>query len=674
MKRFSLLLCQLASAGIVFALGACAGAPGAGGQAAVVQPATPPGGTTHPTPEPEVDAKPDTISGGAAARDAELAKHVTGFVDAFTNSDAHFTRDGKRLVFTSTRDGLPQLYVAGASGGEATRIVATTERVGSVLVPPGGKDVIFTADKGADELWSVFRVGLDGKGLVELTPGERLNRDRVIVPDGKPSTMFFSGRKMAEARSTVFSASAVSASEPKAVWTSERPGFLVDVTPDGKAGLYLDYPSRTENYVVRVDLESGKAKPLWPTGADRKVTIFGVAWSRDARRAYVATDNGEEAAYVLALDAATGKELGRHVVTPATAMVVNLAVAKEGNAVALSLVVGDHAEVRVIDGRTMKARATAKLPLGTGWASDFSEDGKRLAVSWSTPQTPGDIFAVDPTTGAVTALRNEPRPSLGGAAPAMEVSVTSVPAFDGGAIPVNVYLPAKRGGAKLPVIAVFHGGPSGVSVVRWNPMIASFVALGYAVVEPNVRGSSGFGRAYEAGDNGPKRLDAFKDIESSARWIAAQPWADPKRMVVYGASYGGYTTLVALSRWPELWRAGVDAFGVVNLKTFMATTSGAIRQLFLVEFGDPDKDAAFLAQISPITDVDKIKAPTFVYAGANDPRVPKSESDLIVKALRKRGVPVEYIVAANEGHSLSRRESQIEFWSRMARFLEAHAK
>src|SRR6185436_15836180 len=131
---------------------------------------------------------------------------------------------------------------------------------------------------------------------------------------------------------------------------------------------------------------------------------------------------------------------------------------------------------------------------------------------------------------------------------------------------------------------------------------------------------------------------------------------------------------VALTRTPDIWRAGIDLFGVVSMKTFMATTSGLIREIFLVEFGDPDKDAAFLESISPLHDVDKIVDPLFVYAGANDPRVPRTESDLIVKALRGRKVPVEYMVANNEGHSLARRENQIQFYARAARFLENHLK
>jgi dipeptidyl aminopeptidase/acylaminoacyl peptidase len=233
-------------------------------------------------------------------------------------------------------------------------------------------------------------------------------------------------------------------------------------------------------------------------------------------------------------------------------------------------------------------------------------------------------------------------------------------------------LPKARPG-KLPVIVSYHGGPAGSSRIRWSATTAFFVAQGYAWVEPNVRGSGGFGRAFEEGDNGPRRLEAFKDIEQTGRWAASQPWADPKRVVVFGGSYGGYTVLIGLTRMPDLWSAGVDLFGVANMKTFMATTSGLIREIFLVEFGDPEKDAAFFETISPLRDVQRIAAPLFVYAGANDPRVPRTESDLIVHALRQRKVPVEYMVADNEGHSLARKENVVQFLARSARFLEHYA-
>jgi dipeptidyl aminopeptidase/acylaminoacyl peptidase len=489
---------------------------------------------------------------------------------------------------------------------------------------------------------------------VELTAGEKLNRDNALVPDLSPDTVYFSGRPMNAAETTLY-AVPISGGAPRAVYRDDLPGFLTNVSRDGKAGLYVRYPSASENFLLRVDLATGETRPLYPR--EGKVTVFDARFSPDGKTVYVATDGGGEQALLLALDSESGEEKARYVETaPATALIHTIEVSSE---------------VRLLDGRTLKPRARIAMPLGQGSLGRFSEDGRRLTVEWSTPTTPTDVWVVDTKTGKVSPLRREPRPSLK-EVPAVDVSITSVRAHDGLELPVNVYLPKQRTG-KLPVIVSYHGGPSGSSQIRWSPFTAFFLSQGYAWVEPNVRGSSGFGRAYEQADNGPARLAAFKDIEATGRWAASQPWADPDRVIVMGGSYGGYTVLVGLTRMPDLWRAGVDLFGVADLKTFMATTSGFIREIFLVEFGDPDKDAAFMESISPLKDVDRIVDPLFVYAGANDPRVPRSESDLIVRALRERKVPVEYMVSDNEGHSLARKENQVEFMSRAARFLEVHA-
>ncbi|MFN0007654.1 MAG: prolyl oligopeptidase family serine peptidase [Planctomycetota bacterium] len=615
-------------------------------------------------------AMPDVPASAQAKRDAEFAERAAGFVDAFVNTGAAFTRDGSKVVFASNRDGLPQLYVAGSPDEPATRVLTTSQRVSGITPAADGKSVLFMSDTGADECWSFFRVGLDGKNLVELTPGVRMNRDGFVVPDGKPDTLFFSGRNMSEAKSTVYATSAMAAGKPRAIYTDERSAFLADASHDGSTLLVHQYPSRSENYLLRVDAASGKTQRIFP--AQGKVSIFDAKFSHDGSRVYVATDGGEEAALVLALDADSGEELARYAVTPHTAGIGNVSVAKQGDTLAVSLTVGNRSEVRLIDAGTLAERTKVDMPLGAGGANEFSEDGKRLAVQWSTPNAPTDLYSVDVATGQATPLRRESRPSLANL-PEIETTTSEIRSFDGGKIPIHVYRPANSDhGAKHPVVVSYHGGPAGVSVIRWNPTTAFLLSLGYVVVEPNVRGSSGFGRAFEAADNGPKRLDAFRDIEASGRWVAAQPWTDKDRMVVFGGSYGGYTVLVALSRWPDLWRAGVNLFGVVDLKSFMATTSGVIRDIFLLEFGDPEKDAAFLASISPLTDVDQIVDPTFVYAGANDPRVPRSESDLIVEALRERRVPTEYMVAEDEGHSVARRENLIELMARVARFLETH--
>ncbi|MCP3140332.1 S9 family peptidase [Pyxidicoccus xibeiensis] len=638
------------------------------------EPAAASGPAAPAAPEPTAPAAkvaPDVLAGEEAARVSELAARVTPLVDAFINAEPQFTRDGQRTLFISNRDGLPQLYVADAKRPDspAKRLFAWSERVSQAMTTPDGKSLLFMSDKGADENWSIWKVGLDGSAPVELTSGEKLNRDNVFVPDLAPDTLYFSARPMSAAQTSVYAVPA-SGGEARAIHRDETPGFLTDVSRDGKSGLYVRYPSRSENFLVRIDLANGAVKQLYPR--EGKVSIFEARFSPDGKTAYVATDGGGEQAWLLALDAETGDEKARYVEkAPATALIQGVEVAKRGGAVGLSLDAGNRSEVRLLDGVTLRPRARVSMPLGQGGLDRFSEDGRRLTATWSTPTSPTDVWVIDTKTGKVSPLRREPRPSLR-EVPAIEASITSVPAHDGLQLPVNVFLPKKRAG-KLPVIVSYHGGPSGNSKIKWSPSIAFFLSQGYAWVEPNVRGSSGFGRAFEEGDNGPARLAAFKDIEATGRWAASQPWADPDRVIIYGGSYGGYTVLIGLTRMPDLWRAGVNLFGVADLKTFMATTSGFIREIFLVEFGDPDKDAAFLASISPLKDADRIVDPLFVYAGANDPRVPRSESDLIVDALRARKVPVEYMVAENEGHSLARKENLIEFLARAARFLDVHA-
>jgi dipeptidyl aminopeptidase/acylaminoacyl peptidase len=166
----------------------------------------------------------------------------------------------------------------------------------------------------------------------------------------------------------------------------------------------------------------------------------------------------------------------------------------------------------------------------------------------------------------------------------------------------------------------------------------------------------------------------MRDLEAVNAWTKAQPWADPKRVIAMGPSYGGYSVLMALTRQAPLWRAGVEYMGIANLVTFLQSTDQAIRAVFVDEFGDLDRDRALLEEFSPLRDVDRIAAPLFVYAGQNDPRVPRAESDQVVRALRARGIPVEYEVAADEGHSLDRRENRVEFLTRVARFLEDNAR
>ena len=619
---------------------------------------------------------PDVPTGAAAKRDAELAGLYKGFADIHSNFNPLLTPDGRHVVFTSTRDGLPQLYVADAAqpGSPARRLTQANERVFYGIPTHDGTSVIYAMDRGADENWSYFRIPLAGGEAVELTPGQTLQRDQPVLPAGAADTMLYAARDQKAPASTLWELKLRDGSTPRQVYVDQGPGFLVDVSGDGQVALWVHFTNASENSLFRVDVASGAATLLYPKQG--RVGINSVSISRDGRRVFVATDEGGEKNVLLTLDVATGKELVRVEDTDPAANVADMRVSPDGKRLALGMLAGDHGELRILDAATLKERNRAKLPLGSwpagigaGALGDFSADGKRVVFGWSTPEVPTDIYSADVRSGAVSRVRDEPRPTLQ-ELPGIRTELTRIPAHDGGSIPLIVYRPVQAEGKKLPVVVLFHGGPASVTTAGWYTPARFFLSQGYAWVAPNVRGSYGFGRAFEMADNGPRRLDAFKDIEAAGRWVAAQPWADAERLVILGQSYGGYTVLVGLTRQPDLWRAGVDLYGVASVVSLLETTTGVIRDVFKLEFGELPKDRAFLESISPINASDRIVDPLFVYAGANDKRVPRSESDMIVAALRQRGVAVEYMVAANEGHSVSRKETQIELYSRVARFLE----
>jgi dipeptidyl aminopeptidase/acylaminoacyl peptidase len=345
-------------------------------------------------------------------------------------------------------------------------------------------------------------------------------------------------------------------------------------------------------------------------------------------------------------------------------------VSPRGDLVAIQVDAGNRSEIRLLHAKGLTVKTRVKAPLGTAVLGEFTRDGTLLTMGLSTPDSPPEPYAVSTATGESRKLRDDPRP--GAKLVAVDTSIESAKAFDGKPIPLNVSLPRDRGDRRLPVIVEFHGGPAASSEVSWNPFTQFFASLGYAVVHPNVRGSTGFGRAWEMADNRERRGHVLKDMESVNRWVRAQPWADPQRIVIAGGSYGGYLVLMGLTRQPDLWSAGVDLVGVADLSTLLRSTDQLIRAVFVDEFGDLEKDAALLAEWSPLADASKIADPLFVYQGANDPRVTRSESDAIVGALRQRNVPVEYMVAPDEGHSLARRPNRIEYLSRVGRFLEEH--
>jgi dipeptidyl aminopeptidase/acylaminoacyl peptidase len=621
-----------------------------------------------------VDAEPTSLTPEQKQRDAARASLAASIVDAYPNSGGMFTTlvaewspDGRRVLYGSMRDGLPEIYEGDvAKIADAPRAVTSgPERALSASYTPDGKSILFLRDAKGNEQFHIWRVGVDGSGLVDLTPSDGMRRSAPRVPRGKPDLMLFSATRMTSTEAMLYTKH-LDASEPKLVYTHKRPGFLVDVTPDGARALFVDLAGLDDNAVLEIDVASGAAHRVYPPEG-KTASVYRAVYSSDGRRVLVGTDEGGDASALLALDAKTSRELARYAPTPRTAAVRPI-VSPRGDHVVADLDCGDHSEARILDPTTLKHVRDVKVPLGDISVGAFRGDGKAFSLLVSLPDHPPDVYSGDVATGEIRPLRDDKRPGLD-QLPAISYEIERVTADDGLTIPINRYVP--RGAKKtLPTIAIFHGGPATSYAVRWSTYARFFLSINYAVLEPNVRGSSGFGRAFVTADDREKRADWLKDVALVNAWTKKQPWADPERVVVWGQSYGGYTTLMALTRQPTLWRAGVDLYGPSDWRAFMGRTEGLIRFLLSKEFGDPEKDGELLDRFSPLHDADKIVAPLFVYSGQNDPRVPRAESDAIVVALRKRGVPVEYMVAANEGHTVERRETKIELLTRTARFLE----
>ena len=605
------------------------------------------------------------LAGDPTPVDPTLAADAAAVIDVFSNHDALSSPDGKSIVFSSNRGGVSQIYLAStAHPAEPARALTTTaDRAVSPGFSPDGKYVYFSSDQAGDENYDIERVPVAGGKAEKVSGPEKQQYSSPFFPARHPDQMVFSARDIRDSSLRVYSQSLRPGAAP--VLRLKDPGGsdLMGVNPEASQVILLRKTQGYDSSVVLGDLKAGTTRVLYPP-AGKHTQIVSADFSLDGTRVLVATDDAAEKGALLALDSVSGREVARYEErSPPTAMVNDFVSTGSGKVLAL-VGAGSHSELRVLDGKTLALVRKIDMPLGDGELPQPQLVHREVIVGWSTPGTPMDVHAVDVETGAVRALRTESRASLArmGAVHGESAQVTS---FDGTVVPVNVYLPEPRP-AKLPVIVWMHGGPPDVATFGYSDLRRFFLAEGFALVAPNVRGSSGYGRAYVHADDGPLRMNAVKDMAAVNAWVKQQPWADAGNVIVAGSSYGGYMTLMGLAFQPTLWRAGVDISGIYDWRTFMKVTSGMIHDIFEKEVGT---DPAFLASVSPASRVADIRAPLFVYAGAKDPRVPRSEADALVRAVRKHHVPCEYMVSQTDGHGTSTRAGSVELFARTVHFL-----
>jgi dipeptidyl aminopeptidase/acylaminoacyl peptidase len=329
-------------------------------------------------------------------------------------------------------------------------------------------------------------------------------------------------------------------------------------------------------------------------------------------------------------------------------------------------------ELHLVEVGTWKELPAPKTLRGAISGVSFSRDGTKIAFTLSAPTLPADVWTYHLATGE---LRQVTHSTLAGIPieSFQSPSVVRFRSFDGLEIPGLLFLPSgAKKGDRLPTIINVHGGPESQASVAFAKATQYYLHRGYAVYHPNVRGSTGYGRTFMHLDDVRKRMDSVRDLAEAARWLEREGYSDSDRIAVMGGSYGGFMTLAALTTYPDMWAAGIDIVGIANFVSFLENTGAYRRHLRISEYGDPEKDLDFLKSISPLTHADKIVAPLMVIQGANDPRVPRSEAEQIVAAVKARGGSVEYLLFEDEGHGVSKIPNQIKAYTRVGDFLDAN--
>jgi dipeptidyl aminopeptidase/acylaminoacyl peptidase len=428
-----------------------------------------------------------------------------------------------------------------------------------------------------------------------------------------------------------------------------------------------------ESYFYWCEVATKKLTPINPQ-KERKIAYGGALWSKDGRGVYYTSDEAGEFQQLTYYELATGKKT---IVSNAAWDVTGLALSDNGKRLAYVTNEDGISKLHVFDLQANWVNMDLpQLPIGLIGGLEFSKDGNTLGMTMNTSQTSGDVYSIDLakkelvrwTFSEVGGLRTEKF---------VTPQLIRYPTFDKinnqpRLIPAFYYKPQKSSG-KIPVIISIHGGPEGQERPGFSSTYQYLAnELGIAVLAPNVRGSTGYGKTYVTLDNGFKREESVKDIGALLDWIAQQPELDASRVGVYGGSYGGYMVLSTMFNYNDRIRAGVDVVGISNFVTFLESTQEYRRDLRRVEYGDErdPKMREFLMKISPTTNAAKITKPLFVIQGQNDPRVPVTESEQMVKTIRQNGGQVWYLVAKDEGHGFQKKVNRDYQTNAMSLFWE----
>lgn len=581
--------------------------------------------------------------------------------------------DDKTIAFVSNISGRNNLWLVSAEGGWPTQLTISDQRQTSPAWSPDGKWIAYISDYDGDEQWDIFLVSPKTGQVVNLTNTREISEEspawsptgRYIAYTVKPKT------------SSVYEVDVydILLKDVKHI-TSNTPNDRMNVDPiwskDGKFLAYTQQQAKgTDSNIFIAELASGKSTLLTPHQGEHLYTVTD--FSPDGKKLLITSNAANGYENVGLLDIASNKidwltqdkwesEAGNF--------------SPDGKSVTWTANVEGYTDIYLHD---LNSGKTASLPLLKGVntlggaGSPFTRDGARLLYYHNGARSPKDVWVYSVADGKsqqishslVAGVRSEEM---------VEPYLVHYPSRDGKwAISAFVYVPYNLPRQEIsPAIVYVHGGPTSQTVDSFNRFVQYMANQGYIVIAPNYRGSTGYGKEFQQANLFDMGGGDLQDVLAAADWIKQTGYVDPKKLIVMGGSYGGYMTMMAVTKAPDVWAAGVPIVPFVNWFTEIANEDPVLQQSDLATMGDPEKNKELFHDRSPIFFVDQIKAPLFLLAGGRDPRCPKEEAQQVVDAIKKRGGVVELKVYENEGHGFSRVENQIDAYRRVANFLQAH--
>jgi dipeptidyl aminopeptidase/acylaminoacyl peptidase len=584
---------------------------------------------------------------------------------------ASFSPDGSQLAVINNRSGQYNIWLQPVDGGEQTQLTFYTDNaVRDLAWSPDGTQILYTADYQGNEKHQLFLMPADGGKAEALTDAPEVQYflgESPWSPNGE--LIAYAGNDRDPYAQDIIIREAPTGEVDHAV-ADGRVNFAGSWSPDGTYLLIADGRSNLEILPKLLNAQTGELEDLG--SEDDLANDQPAAWAPDGSGFWMITDRNSEHDWLGFFD------LESRQVTPVSQpdwSVEMVTVSKNGKWLVWSVNEDGYSRIQVLNRETNEQKEIAELPGGTlppfGGGIYLSPDNTTMVVKMVTPTKPNELYVVDLETGKTRQLTDSRKVVIDESL-LIEPEQVEIAAFDGLTIPALLFKP--QGEGPFPAVLSIHGGPEAQERpgYTYRGFYQFLLSRGIAVLAPNIRGSTGYGKSYQKLIHGDLGGNDVKDFEACAQYLQSLPWVKPDKIGVYGGSYGGFAVLTCVSRLPDYWAAAVDIVGPSNLVTLVRTFPPTWRDIAKGTFGDPDTQEEDMLRRSPITYVDQIKAPLYVIQGANDPRVVQAESDAIVEKLRARGVDVKYDIYPDEGHGFTKVENDIKAMCDSGQFFIDH--